>query len=296
MPNPNSALNADAGHLLREDYDSFCRQARLMTSIHASIPSHLKEAALMAKRRGEEPGATALEVEEVKPRMKNKSISSSVVMKKKIPQRIMSTQSEPVPCSKSTVDEDSSNEEDEASESKENDPTLSPVPVPEQSPRKPALSKRPLSDLPIPTEVGREDAGSFCASSSQQNVMNNKAASSSGARSANSCKTVPPNEQAYGIRYAGRSLQDSGGNALITGSFEDHTHDYNARPAKRVCSEESMQNLSEMHTLDPLPEQPLLVSSGSSKSSLAAPRKASTTSSIGAGTVKGSLRVGLRRL
>ncbi len=34
-PNPESALNEDAGKLLLEDYEGYARHARLMTSIHA---------------------------------------------------------------------------------------------------------------------------------------------------------------------------------------------------------------------------------------------------------------------
>lgn len=34
-PNPESALNEEAGRLLLEAYDDFARHARLMTSIHA---------------------------------------------------------------------------------------------------------------------------------------------------------------------------------------------------------------------------------------------------------------------
>lgn len=35
VPNPESALNEEAGRLLLEAYDDFARHARLMTSIHA---------------------------------------------------------------------------------------------------------------------------------------------------------------------------------------------------------------------------------------------------------------------
>jgi ubiquitin-conjugating enzyme E2 S len=34
-PNPESALHEEAGRLLLEHYDDYCRHARLMTSIHA---------------------------------------------------------------------------------------------------------------------------------------------------------------------------------------------------------------------------------------------------------------------
>ncbi len=36
QPNPESALNEEAGKLLLEDYEEYAKQARLMTQIHAS--------------------------------------------------------------------------------------------------------------------------------------------------------------------------------------------------------------------------------------------------------------------
>lgn len=35
VPNPESALNEEAGRLLLEQYDDYCRRARMMTEIHA---------------------------------------------------------------------------------------------------------------------------------------------------------------------------------------------------------------------------------------------------------------------
>ena len=35
VPNPESALNEEAGKLLLEKYDDYCRRARMMTEIHA---------------------------------------------------------------------------------------------------------------------------------------------------------------------------------------------------------------------------------------------------------------------
>lgn len=43
-PNPESALNEEAGKLLLEAYDDFAKHARLMTSIHARKPSVLTAA------------------------------------------------------------------------------------------------------------------------------------------------------------------------------------------------------------------------------------------------------------
>lgn len=54
QPNPDSALNSAAGALIQEDYEAFATQAKLMTSIHAPIPTHLRTAVEKAKRRGED--------------------------------------------------------------------------------------------------------------------------------------------------------------------------------------------------------------------------------------------------
>ena len=35
-PNPESALDEEAGKLLLEDYNSYCERARLITSVHAT--------------------------------------------------------------------------------------------------------------------------------------------------------------------------------------------------------------------------------------------------------------------
>lgn len=53
-PNPESALNSAAGQMLQEDYDAFARQVRLMTSIHAGVPTILQAAVRQAKDRGSE--------------------------------------------------------------------------------------------------------------------------------------------------------------------------------------------------------------------------------------------------
>ncbi|KIW32034.1 uncharacterized protein PV07_03613 [Cladophialophora immunda] len=55
QPNPDSALNAAAGALIQENYDTFSAQAQLMTRIHAPIPKQMSNAVQEAKRRGEEP-------------------------------------------------------------------------------------------------------------------------------------------------------------------------------------------------------------------------------------------------
>lgn len=43
VPNPESALNEEAGKLLLEHYDDYCRRAKMMTEIHARSNHLMKE-------------------------------------------------------------------------------------------------------------------------------------------------------------------------------------------------------------------------------------------------------------
>lgn len=54
QPNPASALNEAAGKLAFEDWDTYCRRAKLMTEIHAAVPSSMAEAVQEAQMRGED--------------------------------------------------------------------------------------------------------------------------------------------------------------------------------------------------------------------------------------------------
>ncbi|KAF2631889.1 hypothetical protein BU25DRAFT_406420 [Macroventuria anomochaeta] len=57
QPNPASALNEEAGKLANEDWAGFCRRAKLMTEIHAAVPSNLAKEVREAQMRGEEKEA-----------------------------------------------------------------------------------------------------------------------------------------------------------------------------------------------------------------------------------------------
>ncbi|KAJ9360243.1 putative ubiquitin conjugating enzyme E2 [Paecilomyces variotii] len=170
-PNPDSALNSAAGALLQEDYETFSRQAKLMTSIHAPVPADMKEAVLEAKRRGEDAGTTIREDDEPRPTgLRKASTTHKVIMKKK-PAKDGHGSIQPVEpvrpqVGRSAVDETSAGEQDvnmdmsededvdPASASKENDPSLSPSPVAivPPSPRKSVQGKRPLSVLATSTD------------------------------------------------------------------------------------------------------------------------------------------------
>lgn len=57
QPNPASALNEAAGKLAVEDWEGYCRRAKLMTDIHAAIPSSIAKDVKEAQMRGEEKTA-----------------------------------------------------------------------------------------------------------------------------------------------------------------------------------------------------------------------------------------------
>jgi hypothetical protein len=50
-PNPASALNAEAGHLMEDDFEEFEQRAAIWSRIHASVPPELQEAVNEAKGR-----------------------------------------------------------------------------------------------------------------------------------------------------------------------------------------------------------------------------------------------------
>ena len=252
-----------------------------MTSIHASIPPNLKEAAMAAKRRGEEPGVAFKEETDQRTNLKGKSVSSSSVIMKKLPQRLTSTQSAPIPRT-IALDAESGEEEDEASASKENNPALSPLSISLQSPRRPSLLKRPLSDLPCPTE---DELDQTSISPSEQNVVNNVSQSSS---------EVSTSVAGPGAHYAGRSLRDASTNATVAMQSDIE----NGRSAKRICSDEAKENVVAGYSTEP-PSKPssIKLSSVPTKVQSASARKASATGSLGAGGGKGAkARIGLRRL
>ncbi len=54
QPNPDSALNAEAGGLIQENYRAFALRAELMTSIQAAIPQNLVNDVQEAQSRGQD--------------------------------------------------------------------------------------------------------------------------------------------------------------------------------------------------------------------------------------------------
>ncbi|KAL9121837.1 MAG: hypothetical protein Q9187_001612, partial [Circinaria calcarea] len=298
QPNPDSALNATAGKLLQEDYESFARQAKLMTSIHANIPSILKEAVMEAKCRGEDK-ATKSNAKD--------ALSGPEALKQRSHGLKSMRPSKTTKPTRVTDAPDLSDSETEAVASKENDPTLSPTPVsnPVPSPRRPVLGKRPLSDLPTPVESDSEAEEEQCKSlnSSEQNIANNTPNLS--------YSTTPPIttdplyqspklvERSRSFNFAKRSTEDTPTGLAI---FHAEERDEEQPAAKRVCSGEEKENITEGGTTKgpdriaavPKTAPPSVVAV---KTGVPGTRKASTASSGSvAGGKGGKARVGLRRL
>lgn len=157
-----------------------------MTSIHAPIPSEMKDAVMEAKRRGEDPNTAAKREEQEKDdktrsSSAKRSATSSVIIKKKThPSTIANQdtsngiekldirtkspphgdlQKQPQHIDSNVGEEEYDPEENPATASKENDPSLSISPVvhlPQNlNPRRnnnSVLGKRPLSVLSVPSE------------------------------------------------------------------------------------------------------------------------------------------------
>ncbi|MCJ1396331.1 hypothetical protein MMC18_009220 [Xylographa bjoerkii] len=299
MPNPDSALNASAGKLLQEDYEAFSRQAKLMTSIHAPIPTSLHDAVAAAKSRGEETGpVTAKQVSRKRPHLalEDPSIPTQVV-----------------------PDHDTDPSDDEATASKENDPalSLSLVNPPIPSPRRPQLLKRPLSDLPTPTETDSEDEDEACAglTPSERNIAaNTPNLSSNIARMAVSEPSITGTklvERSRSFNFAARDRDERVTGGLMITPFEDQSASGDAEeeqeetyqpPTKRVCSGEEKENITEAQQAKPVLSAKLAAPAGPTAKASAAGslRKVSSASGSGGGAastrVMAKPRIGLRRL
>lgn len=260
-----------------------------MTSIHAGIPFDQKGAVLAAKRRGETEDTAIEKDAEQRPMKKRKpASSSSIVVIEERPGRITSTQSVPRhPHQELEGEGAASEDEDDKSVSKENDPLLSPFPVPNPDARRPSLAK-PLSELPIvETEYDVTDAA--CLSPSEPNVVNNANPLAGFAASDSSRKGLELAESSQNVNMTGRGLQETGSNGVGSIGFE-------GRPPKRICSDSGKENTLEIWEARKLIEKPLPTASAATKIGVPHSRRASASNSSGTSSVKMRSRVGLRRL
>ncbi|KAA6411094.1 MAG: hypothetical protein FRX48_05406 [Lasallia pustulata] len=250
QPNPDSALNSAAGQLLQEDYEAYARQAKLMTSIHAMIPTELRDAVVEAKKRGEEAGTEIREDEEQELKTTRHAFSSSLLRKRAPPSSPSnappgSPDSKPPPLSQD--DEDSS----PSSAHKKNDPSL-PPPVPPPPPPPHPRQTPPLRPPhpPDPEDSSCEDpTTTSTTASSSQNIA---------ANSQNIASAFPPRRSP---KLATRSKlltapgRHSSNDPPLIPPFEDasssppsHSHavddEVDAPPHKRVCSAEGKENFA----------------------------------------------------
>lgn len=128
-----------------------------MTSIHARIPASLRQAVDAARRRGDDTqfaASAAKQAHPAEPRSMSR-LGATLLQKRLAPQH---SRPSPLPLSRNSVSSDneelSEDEEEDHDPSKENDPSQSPSLVVQspRSPRKNVLGKRPLSELPTPTD------------------------------------------------------------------------------------------------------------------------------------------------
>ena len=134
-----------------------------MTSIHAPIPPHLKDGVLEAKRIGEEDSAVPRHDAPERPGASRASSSTaSVVMKKRARSNAQDARGESDTRSSSSthLTPDVSEDREGDDDTKENDPSHSPTPNfgAQESIRKNALGKRPLSELPTPIDPDATDS------------------------------------------------------------------------------------------------------------------------------------------
>ena len=153
---------------MQDDYDAFAKQARLMTSIHAPIPPNLRDAVLEATRRGEEHNSVP-QPEAIERPATSRAVSSttSLVMKRKVVSKPEDSyrDSETRPPSSTQNVADASTDSEEGDDTKENDPSHSPIPVfgSYESTRKNILGKRPLAELPTPMDPDATDSENVVA-------------------------------------------------------------------------------------------------------------------------------------
>ena len=288
QPNPDSALNSTAGHLLQEDYESFARQAILMTSIHASIPSEFRTASTLARRRGEDLEAATPEDAFQWPLAKENPINLPKVVMKKASDAEKSRQSSlrQLPMTRN----DGVIEEDEVSAAKENDPALSPTPIFATSPKRFSLAKRPLSDLPC--LIAPKGGEASFLSSVEQNATNIMVIDSMKDATREHSQSVEltlnsTSEKSHGVNVDSRVV-----------SAPESKEAESGRPVKRVCSDEAKENVqAEKRHVDRNIQQakPVISASMPGNRTISGARMASVLGSLGGGRA-GKPRVGLRRL
>ncbi|UPX10721.1 E2 ubiquitin-conjugating enzyme [Ascochyta rabiei] len=124
QPNPASALNEEAGKLANEDWAGFCRRAKLMTEIHAAVPSHLAEEVRDAQMRGEDKHA--------EPPQKQSKLES----RSKGKERVKATPTAPSKAQRAPLVEDEENAQRQGRTAEPESDESDWIPRPNRSPKK----------------------------------------------------------------------------------------------------------------------------------------------------------------
>lgn len=192
--------------------------------------------------------------------------------------------------------------DDEASASKENDPSLSPSPVAFESPRISASTKRPLSDLPTPTEPEQDLGSLFSTSPAEQNIPSNALFSSTplGLTPDDSIQSLKLVERGRSVNHITRALKETGQDRPTIMPFDEKANSDDDVPAsKRICSREGKENgFEELGICEAatFAARPVLASGNVPTARLPAviARKPILNTAVGSRTARP--RVGLRRL
>ena len=231
QPNPDSALNSNAGHLLQEDFETFARQARLMTSIHALTPRNLIEAASAAKARGQ----NLFDNKGCKIDEKTSSSISARNTKITPTQIFFDGEDEFIP---NTEDRLAAKERTEVlhagrqnSTTKENDPCLATDNRVSESPRRTIRSKRPLLET-----INQDDDGKNTGPRAMDGHLFHSLTEASDGRLRNNPQVAMP------ASHQSPSFQATAGwSEQRAASATDDPQIECARVSKRVCSNESKQ-------------------------------------------------------
>ncbi len=279
-----------------------------MASIHARIPANLRDDVSAAKRRGEESDAVGRHLDH-EPLANAKSCRAFGVGGNRPHHLHLSSSQGSSRLSDAIIahtedlngsfDADS---EDEASASKENDPSLSPSPVAIESPRISISTKRPLSDLPTPTEPECNPDNLLGMSSAEDNISINAPffPATVACTSDDSNQTLKLVERSRSLNYINRANQGIGKDRPVGMPLDEKADSDDDAPAsKRICSREEKENgLEELVICDAAMVAASPVTANGNAPAANHPtsitRKPTANAAIGSRAVRP--RVGLRRL
>ena len=277
-----------------------------MASIHARIPRNLQNEVLEAKRRGDESEATPVDRMRQQLLASDKSCATAGIDGERSnylnTSSFQTARSSPhirVDYSEEHNDSSDADTDDEASASKENDPSLSPSPVTLESPRISASIKRPLSDLPIPTEP-ENDPGSLSGSNfSAQNIPNNVSLSSAplGLILNDPIESLKLMERSRIANHISCALHESGMDRHVVMSRDARAFSDDDLPAsKKICSREEKENGLEELGNGVVAARPVIANGNAPTARLSAmiARKSMLNPAVPTRTARP--RVGLRRL